>query len=251
MNLEEAALFGRLRSTRARFERARERLEAWGRPDYVSWSGGKDSGVVVHMVRDLWPDVPIVLFDSGLEFPETLPFCDAVCDKFGWSDFFVIEATPSALEWLEAAGTWDLDRPGGAVPCTLFDALIGFPSKAAHAEWGPTMAWGLRAEESPARHMTLATSRGRRVRRDGTVTLAPIWDWSRADVLAYHALHGVPLNPVYARLAELGCPVDQQRLCLMVEGHAVRNGRMRWLRQGWPAEFARLSQRLPLLADLA
>lgn len=37
---------------------------------YVSISGGKDSVVLLHLVRSIYPDVPAVFVDTGLEFPE-------------------------------------------------------------------------------------------------------------------------------------------------------------------------------------
>lgn len=37
---------------------------------YISFSGGKDSTVLLHMVRSIYPDVPAVFVDTGLEFPE-------------------------------------------------------------------------------------------------------------------------------------------------------------------------------------
>ncbi|MBM4570219.1 phosphoadenosine phosphosulfate reductase family protein [Rhodococcus hoagii] len=39
---------------------------------YVAFSGGKDSMVALDLARRADPDVPVVFFDSGLEFPETL-----------------------------------------------------------------------------------------------------------------------------------------------------------------------------------
>lgn len=37
---------------------------------YVSFSGGKDSQVLLHLVRDLFPNLPAVFCDTGLEYPE-------------------------------------------------------------------------------------------------------------------------------------------------------------------------------------
>lgn len=37
---------------------------------YVSYSGGKDSTVLLDLVRSVYPDVPAVFIDTGLEFPE-------------------------------------------------------------------------------------------------------------------------------------------------------------------------------------
>lgn len=41
---------------------------------YVSFSGGKDSTVLLHLVRTLYPDVEAVFVDTGLEFPEIKKF---------------------------------------------------------------------------------------------------------------------------------------------------------------------------------
>lgn len=41
---------------------------------YVSFSGGKDSVVLLHLVRRLYPDVLGVYIDTGLEYPELRKF---------------------------------------------------------------------------------------------------------------------------------------------------------------------------------
>ena len=41
---------------------------------YVSFSGGKDSTVLLDLVRRIYPDVPAVYADTGLEYPELKEF---------------------------------------------------------------------------------------------------------------------------------------------------------------------------------
>lgn len=41
---------------------------------YVSFSGGKDSTVLLDIVRKMYPDVPAVFINTGLEYPEIVSF---------------------------------------------------------------------------------------------------------------------------------------------------------------------------------
>ena len=41
---------------------------------YVSFSGGKDSTVLLHIARQIYPDIPAVFSNTGLEYPEIQKF---------------------------------------------------------------------------------------------------------------------------------------------------------------------------------
>ena len=57
---------------------AQTRLIEWyqkfGGKVYVSFSGGKDSTVLLHIARQLYPDIEAVFVDTGLEYPEIREF---------------------------------------------------------------------------------------------------------------------------------------------------------------------------------
>lgn len=55
--------------------RIREWVGTYGRDGvYVSFSGGKDSTVLLTIVREMYPDIPAVFVDTGLEYPEIRDF---------------------------------------------------------------------------------------------------------------------------------------------------------------------------------
>ena len=51
-------------------ERIKQWYEHWDGQVYVSFSGDKDSTVLVDIVKSMYPDVPAVFCDTGLEYPE-------------------------------------------------------------------------------------------------------------------------------------------------------------------------------------
>lgn len=54
--------------------RIREWYEHWDGRVYISFSGGKDSTVLLDLVRQMYPDVPAVFCNTGMEYPEIYRF---------------------------------------------------------------------------------------------------------------------------------------------------------------------------------
>ena len=55
--------------------RIRDWVEYYGKDGvYVSFSGGKDSTVLLYLVREIYPEITGVYVDTGLEYPEVKEF---------------------------------------------------------------------------------------------------------------------------------------------------------------------------------
>ena len=67
-------------------QRIRQWYEYWDGMVYVSFSGGKDSTVLKHIVESMYDDVPAVFVNTGLEYPEIQQFVRSI--KAGKYDCF-------------------------------------------------------------------------------------------------------------------------------------------------------------------
>jgi 3'-phosphoadenosine 5'-phosphosulfate sulfotransferase (PAPS reductase)/FAD synthetase len=56
-------------------QRIREWIDKWDYEVYVSFSGGKDSTVLAHLVKQVYPNIRLVFVDTGMEYPEIRNFC--------------------------------------------------------------------------------------------------------------------------------------------------------------------------------
>lgn len=243
---------------------------------YLALSGGKDSVVVADLARQVDPAVPVVWFDSGLEYPEHRAYLERLAAHWRLN-LEVVPAAPTALQLLTASGAWDHAAPRRRIP-DLKRVLIDIPAAAAHTRHGRGELWGVRAAEAAGRRQLYATQlrlelarachgccrpsptgvptreqRGRHggviTRRDGTTAYGPIWDWSTEQVWQHIAAHDLPLSPVYGTLRALGAPESALRISTVLTATGLEAGRVTWLRQGWPQLYAALVQHLPRLAE--
>src|SRR5476649_315100 len=81
-------------------ERVRWALERFRPEIMLSTSFGAQSAVSLHMVTQQWPDVPVVMVDTGYLFPETYRFADELTERLKLN-LKVYRAEVSAA-WLEA-----------------------------------------------------------------------------------------------------------------------------------------------------
>lgn len=69
--MQSIPLEGKIIMTQRRIQ---EWHDYWGGQVYVSFSGGKDSTVLKHIVDQMYSDVPALFVNTGLEYPEIQKF---------------------------------------------------------------------------------------------------------------------------------------------------------------------------------
>lgn len=80
VQMQSLPLEAKIKMTKARI---RQWYDAFDGNVYISFSGGKDSTVLLHIARQMYSDIPAVFCDTGLEYPEIREFVKTV-DNVTW-----------------------------------------------------------------------------------------------------------------------------------------------------------------------
>ena len=240
-------------------EQTMESIEAWmvDHPGtWVALSGGKDSTAVAHLARRVDPSTPLVFYDSGAEFPQTLRWMERTQEE--WGGIVRIPAVPDAVSLFEQEGFLTGRPTDGKQRSSrsLHRVLIEEPEACARRMLG--CDWnllGLRADESPGRSLALVRGRGETVRHDRggefvSGSFSPIWRWRAAHVHTYLTRNRVPMSSLYRDLERLGVEWEHSRVSLMLDGNCLRRGRWALTYRLAPNRARAIEERLPLLRSL-
>jgi len=172
-------------------------LTALKRP-YVSFSGGKDSLVILHLIRKESPDIPVLYVDQGMEYPDTYDYVGKIQKEW---DLNLTWEYPEMNLWelYDKGGFLNPDKPTDPLirkrfSNTVFYDPIKHFSDRINADG---FFMGLRADESHDRKLNYLTRGFAYKKADGLTAVQPIADWSVKDVWAYITSNELPYNPIY------------------------------------------------------
>lgn len=165
-------------------------LENLPRDHVVSSSFGIQSAVMLHMMTQHVPDIPVLLFDTGYLFPETYRFVDELKERLNLNlQVFRADMTPA---WQEArfGQLWEQGEEGLKKYNTLNKVE---PMQRAMTNVGAgTWYSGLRRVQADSR-----ANRKILEFQHGRVKFHPIVDWSNRDVHFYLKDYDLPYHPLW------------------------------------------------------
>jgi phosphoadenosine phosphosulfate reductase len=148
--------------------------------------------VLVHMLRQYRPNIPVLFLDTVHHFEETYRYRDEIADAWGLNLVTLRAVEPTPGLWRESTQACC----GRHKVEPLFAALRGYD----------TWFTGLRREQSKSR-AGLQEVEPFSVGEAATVRkISPLARWTTADVRGYASAHGIPLLPLYDRgYTSIGC----------------------------------------------
>ena len=165
-----------------------------GRVAVVS-SFGTESAVLLHLVAQADPTIPVIFVDTLKMFVETLDYRETLIERFGLTDSSVVTPDPAVLAAKDETGLrWSWD-PDGCCEIRKVEPLK-------RAKQGLD-AWisGRKAFQSVTRQ-----NLPRFEIEDGRLKLNPLGDWDKGDLEAYFEAHDLPRHPLEAKgYLSVGC----------------------------------------------
>ena len=231
-------------------QRIKEVLESFDKI-YVSFSGGKDSTVMLHMVMDiaipLNKKIGLLIIDLEAQYSDTIKHINNCVEMYyGHIDLHWIcgeillrnamsNFEPKWCTWDESSkGKWVRDMPRMASNMSIYDfykpkmefeefmVLFG-EWYSDYGKYSTAAFVGIRADESLHRYRAIVANKKNLTWRNKKYTtrisknlynVYPIYDWKTEDIWIYQGKNkNKPSNAIYSKMSLAGVPISQQRLC--------------------------------------
>lgn len=171
-------------------------LVSWGAETFgsslvMSTSFGIQSAVMLHLVTQTLPNIPVIWIDTGYLPAETYRFADELTQRLNLNlKVYQSAMSPARMEALHGR-LWDQDNVEALNRYNYIRKVE--PMQRALTELG-AKAWlaGLRADQTSHRQ-----SLGRIAKQNDIYKLHPILSWHSRDVYQYLKAHDLPYHPLF------------------------------------------------------
>ena len=170
----------------------------------LSSSFGADSAVLLHMVSEIDPALPVIFLDTDRHFFQTLQYRDELAAKLGLSNIIVLKADNAEAAAEDAKGTLWRTAPNQC--CDLRKVR---PLDRLMEGYGAWISGRKRHQAKTRANLPIVEWDGQHFK------VNPLAAWTQADLDAYFAAHNLPPHPLVEQgFASIGCftctkPVEQ------------------------------------------
>ena len=183
-------------------------------------SFGAESAVLLHLVSQIDPSIPVLFLETGKHFPETLAYRDLLRERLGLTDLRSLTPDPELLKAKDESGLrWNYDPDG----CCDIRKVQPLAKELAGFDASITGRKGFQASTRvnlPRFEIDSSVAQGR-------LKINPLIDWSPEVIAAYVVQHDLPQHPLVALgYPSIGCSPCTSKVA---EGEDPRAGRWR----GW------------------
>ena len=172
--------------------------------------------VVLHLVRELRPDIPALFLDTGYHFPEVYRYRDEMAARYRLN---LVNVTPlrTVAEQQSEFGFLYRSQPDRC--CKLRKVEPLFAALENYDIWFT----GLRRVQSPTRANLQVSDRFPLPSGKQLYKISPLADWSDQEVWSFAREQSIPLLPLYeAGYTSIGC---QPCTALPADPENARSGR--------------------------
>lgn len=171
-----------------------------GSPDEcVTCSFQAEDMIVLQIVRETYPNVPVLFLDTGYHFAETYSYRDQMATEWNLN---LINLTPrqTVAEQEDQFGILHQSAPDQCCKFRKVEPL--FAALAGYATWFT----GMRREQAKTRAQMQALDHFTLPNGKQLLKISPLADWTTRDVWYYAQQHGIPLLPLYDKgYSSIGC----------------------------------------------
>ena len=158
-------------------------------------SFGADSAILLHMIAEIDPATPVVFVDTGMLFPETIAYREALVAKFGLTHVETQRPDPADLAEEDPEDFLWAREPNRC--CHIRKVL---PLARALEGYDAWISGRKRFQSRTRDHLSVFEVEGHRTK------VNPLADWSAQDVLAYFKDHDLPRHDLVAKnYLSIGC----------------------------------------------